>query len=94
MAGKQWKLFEVGDRIKRLCPANAQTKTSLLTLVEEEGVTFAAVLEEEDAHLIAAAPALLEALQLIILGYGMTFQDAALRNLARDAIAKATGSEV
>lgn len=45
-----------------------------------------------DARLIAAAPELLAALQTIERGYGVTFQDAAVRNLVTDAIAKATGS--
>jgi hypothetical protein len=47
---------------------------------------------EADARLLAAAPELLGALQVIVRGYGVTFQDAALRTLAVDAIAKATGS--
>ncbi|RZI59324.1 MAG: hypothetical protein EOP14_04320 [Pseudomonas sp.] len=44
-----------------------------------------------NSRLIAASPDLLEALQLIVRGYGVSFQDAALKTLATEAIAKATG---
>ena len=44
-----------------------------------------------NARLIAAAPELLDALQMLTRGYGVTFQDQALRSFAQDAIAKATG---
>ncbi len=44
----------------------------------------------ENARLIAAAPQMLEVLTLLARGYGVTFQDAALRSLMQDAIAKAT----
>jgi hypothetical protein len=45
-----WALFEVGDRIKRMCPAAVETKTSILTVVGEDETTFAAVLEIADAR--------------------------------------------
>ena len=50
--------------------------------------------DEANARLIAAAPEMLAALILLTGRYGITFvQDAALRNLAVDAIAKATRGE-
>jgi hypothetical protein len=54
-----WKLYEVGDRIKRLVPT--KDSISLLTIVEENGKYFAAVDLDVNARLIAAAPELLEA---------------------------------
>src|SRR6218665_3967604 len=59
-----WVLFEVGgDNGTRpaQCPVAESTKQSILTVTEEAGTTFAAVLKKEDARLIAAAPELLEA---------------------------------
>lgn len=53
-----WQLLQVGDRPK-LCPAAADN-TSILTIVEEDGVKFAAVFDEYDARLIAAAPTMAE----------------------------------
>lgn len=47
-------------------------------------------LTNKRARLIAAAPDLLAALEQIITGYGVTFQDAAILREARAAIAKAT----
>jgi hypothetical protein len=47
---------------------------------------------EANARLIAAAPELLAAAELILRGYGVTFQDAALRGLLAEVVAKATGS--
>ena len=44
-----------------------------------------------DARLIAAAPELLAALQMLTRGYGVTFHDQALRSFAKEAIDKATG---
>lgn len=62
-----WTLLEVGDRPMRLCPAKRDADgrggESLLTIVEEDGVPFAAVQRDEDARLIAAAPELLIALR-------------------------------
>ena len=48
-------------------------------------------IEKANASLIAAAPDMLAALVMLTRGYGLTFQDAAVRNVALDAIAKATG---
>ena len=45
-----------------------------------------------NARLIAAAPDMLAALVMLTGKYGITFQDAALRSFAVDAIRKATGS--
>jgi hypothetical protein len=56
-----WELEEVESdcgRIKHLCPVDADG-FSLLTVVEHNGVKFAAIYTEEDARLIAAAPRLL-----------------------------------
>ncbi|WP_459575862.1 hypothetical protein [Aeromonas enteropelogenes] len=49
-----WVLFEVGDRHVHLCPASAAKKTSILTVTEEDGVTFAAVYSNDDARRIVA----------------------------------------
>jgi hypothetical protein len=46
-----------------------------------------------NARLISASPDLLAAAQLILRGYGVTFQDAALRGLLADAVAKALGEQ-
>ncbi len=51
-------------RIKKLVPVDAD-RQSLLTVVEWNGVKFAAVYFDADAHLIAAAPDLLDALKSI-----------------------------
>jgi hypothetical protein len=60
-----WALFEVGDNPKRLCPAKRDDSgaggESLLTIVEEDGVAFAAVQRVEDANLFVASPDLLAA---------------------------------
>jgi hypothetical protein len=63
-----WVLFEVGgDNGTRpaLCPAAEATKQSILTITEEGGTVFAAVLKKEDARLIAAAPELLAAAKAV-----------------------------
>jgi hypothetical protein len=57
-----------------------------------EGMWLGHERKDANARLIAAAPELLEALQMVVRGYGITFQDAAIRDFARDAIAKAIGS--
>lgn len=58
-----WELLPVEDRsIKHLCPVDAE-KMSILTVVEQDGVKFAAVYKDADARLIAAAPELLAAAQ-------------------------------
>ncbi|MGL6406532.1 hypothetical protein ACSZM7_10590 [Aeromonas veronii] len=49
-----WVLFEVGDHHVHLCPASAANKTSILTVTEEDGVTFAAVYSDDDARRIVA----------------------------------------
>lgn len=54
-----WVLLQAGDRTTNKVPVD-RGNTSILTIVEEDGVKFAAVYEDEDAHLIAAAPELLE----------------------------------
>lgn len=61
-----WTLEEVGDKVKHLCPA--KDGTSLLTIAveyDDEGEShyFASVWSRDDAHVIAAAPELLEALK-------------------------------
>ena len=58
-----WSVIEVGDRIKALAVMDS-TPQSVLTIITEDSVDFAAVLEEADAHLIAAAPDLLDAAKL------------------------------
>jgi hypothetical protein len=71
---------------------------SLLTVVEHAGKKFAAVYEEGDARLIAAAPDLLSALKVLLRDmeavdaagqYGLELQVG--MNQAHKAIAKATG---
>ena len=58
-----WSLEPVEDRsIKHLCPVDSE-RMSLLTIVHQDETPFAAVYKDADAHLIAAAPDLLEALQ-------------------------------
>lgn len=59
-----WKLLEVGG-LGHLCPADGNG-ISILTVVTEGDVDFAAVYEDADARLIAAAPELLEALQNLL----------------------------
>lgn len=49
-----WVLFEVGDRFKHQCPAASSDKTSILTTTEEDGVQWAAVYNDADAHRIVA----------------------------------------
>jgi hypothetical protein len=96
-----WALFEVGDRIKRMCPAAVETKTSILTVVGEDETTFAAVLEIADARLIAAAPDLLEALEDVLSEWVRDLTDAGEEDIeerayvkfARAAISKATGEQ-
>lgn len=56
-----WQLLAVGDNA-RLCPADA-AGVSLLTIVGEGETDFAAVYNEADARLIAAAPELLGVLR-------------------------------
>ena len=83
------RLFEVGDRFKHLCPATADGQ-SLLTIVEEDGVQFAAIWNEADARLFSVAGELLEALQDLC-SFDLLTQDK--WDKARAAIAKATGEQ-
>jgi len=59
-----WCLLAVGDGTSRMCPADAE-RVSLLTIVEEGDADFAAVYNDADARLIAAAPELLQALKAL-----------------------------
>ncbi len=69
-----------------------QTGLRTATVVSARGNTpVCEPKNHSDASLIAGAPDMLAALQLLVRGYGVTFQDEALRGLAKDAIAKATG---
>lgn len=69
------------------------TSTGRRSFVNNSGMLCGIqIAEAERARAIRdAAPDLLAALALIVRGYGVTFQDATLRNLAVDAIAKAAG---
>ena len=49
-----WVLFEVGDGRPHLCPASESDKMSILTIAEEDGVTFACVYKDDDARRIVA----------------------------------------
>lgn len=71
-----------------LCQANGKY-LHLGVWQESNGIGKAA---EANKRLIAAAPDLLAALEMVVRGYGVTFQDAAIRDAASAAIAKATGS--
>jgi hypothetical protein len=83
-----WKLLAVGDN-KRLCPADKDNQ-SILTIEEEGTSLFACVYEEGDAHLIAAAPDLLEAIQAVV-DYGAMTGASWVIEKATAAIAKAEG---
>jgi len=86
-----WQLFEVGE-LGHLCPA-AKNGVSILTVVTEGDVDFAAVYEDADARLIAAAPELLEALQEMYHAFNwgdMNQGETLAISKARAAIAKAT----
>jgi len=90
-----WRLEVVEDRsIRHLCPVDADD-LSILTIVHQDETPFAAVYNEDDARLIAAAPELLEALQTIMAidaHCSLTECEAdAIKSRARAAIAKATG---
>ena len=55
-----WRLELLEDRsIKHLCPVGPDDM-SILTIVEHDGKPFAAIYEDADASLIAAAPDLLQ----------------------------------
>lgn len=92
---RPWTAREfLGDdgAVKHLCPVGANGY-SALTVVDSNGVKFAAVYSDEDAHLMSAAPELLEALEAIKALYD---SDEGRRSLpeykaACAAIAKAKG---
>ncbi len=85
-----WQLLEVGDKSPRLCPADKHG-CSILTVVEEGGITFAAVYSNDDARLISAAPDLLEA--LIAAEQALEHAGSHLHaDRCREVIAKATGA--
>ena len=95
-----WSLELVEDRsIKHLCPVDGE-RMSLLTIVhQDEAPPFAAVYKDADAHLIAAAPCLLDALheltQIASVLEATCLGDSRAKenrmDRARAAIAKATG---
>lgn len=82
-----WVLLQAGDRITNKVPVD-RGNASILTIVEEDGVKFAAVYEDQDAHLIAAAPELLEALQEVV---AISDRKHEAWDKAHAAIAKALG---
>ena len=92
----QWELVEVGTTIKRLVPASEGE--SLLTIVYEGGVPFAAVFDKHDARLIASAPELLSVCEKIVdyrrragsVGFQLEKMDDFI-HMAKAAIAKAIG---
>lgn len=92
-----WHLSHVEDgSIRHFVPVDAGG-TSLLTVVNERGydgcgeeTPFAAVYSDDDARLMAAAPELLAALQLLLTE--LVFTDTAGTEAAAAAIAKATGA--
>jgi len=57
---KKWEIRHIGDEVS--CPVIVEANivdgnyVSILTVVEEDGVKFAAVYEEEDARLLVEAP--------------------------------------
>jgi len=90
-----WSLEPVKDRsIEHLVPVDGN-QMSILTVVEVDGVKFAAVYLDEDARLIVAAPDLLDALETLLSLHDARVDTADAWNVsmeeARAAIAKATG---
>ena len=69
------------------------TPTGRRSFINNSGVLCGIEIAEAERQraIAAAAPDLLAALQAIERGYGVTFQDAAVRSLVVDAIAKAIG---
>ena len=93
-----WVLHKVKNdsgHIKHLCPVDTDG-FSVLTVVECDGIKFAAVYSDEDAQLIAAAPDLLDALKSILGANAIpstACKERAAYEKARAAIAKATGEQ-
>lgn len=90
-----WELHQLGDSIKRLCPAD-ESGQSILTIVKEGHTNFAAVFEDADARLIAAAPELLDALKACdeAMSYMSEYDiPLTLPDQVKAAIAKATGEK-
>lgn len=84
-----WRLELLEDRsIKHLCPVGPDDM-SILTIVEHDGKPFAAIYKDADAHLIAAAPDLLAALQGVMRVADRKTDEF---DAARAAIQKATGA--
>jgi hypothetical protein len=87
-----WKLYGVGDRIKRSVPT--KDSISLLTIVEENGKSFAAVDLDANARLIAAAPDMLVMIERFVAYYdGHETRPEAIFKIsnAKDIIAKVKG---
>ena len=100
-----WDLFEVGNKIKHLCPA--KDGTSLLTVSLEyitddnEATYFGSVYNPADAHLIAAAPDMYEALEVAVSEYGkpggpwnVPSEPGTWIDKARAALAKSRGEKI
>ena len=68
------------------------TSGSLVATVSHNPRYSTSARRKADAQLVAAAPEMLKALEMLTGKYGVTFQDAALRNFAVDVIRKATGA--
>lgn len=82
-----WSLISVEGK---LCPAGKGQMSILTIVTEDDGTKFACVYEPEDAHLIAAAPDMLEALKLAVDQLERLGSDG-LASGALAAIAKAEG---
>ena len=90
-----WSLAEVKNktgRITHLVPVDSE-KMSVLTVVDDGETYFAAVYLDSDAHLIAAAPELLEVAQMILAEDLLDFAPHGCDSKIRAAIAKATGEQ-
>lgn len=69
------------------------TPTGRRSFVNAQGVLCGLAMAEAERarELSEAAPALLSAAVLVLRGYGVTFHDAALRELLSDAVGRASG---